>query len=76
MNIVREKQKLVALFKVCSDQSTKLINELKQQEKMRFNIAVNSIDSLINEIESKMNDENKNDMQELADSLNDLLEDV
>lgn len=76
MSIARDKQLLVALFKVCSDQSTRVLGELKQQQKMRFNIAVNSIDSFINEIESKMNPTDKQDLQELTDALNDFLQDV
>lgn len=74
--IARDKQLLVALAKVWSDQSTRVLGELKQQQKMRFNIAVNSIDSFINEIESKMNPTDKQDLQELTDALNDFLQDV
>lgn len=74
--IARDKQLLVALAKVWSDQSTRVLGELKQQQKMRFNIAVNSIDSFINEIESKMNHTDKQDLQELTDALNDFLQDV
>ena len=33
MSIARDKQLLVALFKVCSDQSTRVLGELKQQQK-------------------------------------------
>jgi len=76
MNIIREKQLLVALFKLCSDQSTMIIGELKQQQKMRFNIAVNAIDSFVNEIEGKMNDTDKEDMQGLTDALNEFIADV
>jgi len=76
MSIARDKQLLVALAKVWSDQSTRVLGELKQQQKMRFNIAVNSIDSFINEIESKMNPTDKQDLQELTDALNDFLQDV
>lgn len=76
MNIVRDKQLLVALFKLCSDQSTRVIGELKQQQKMRFNIAVNAIDSFVNEVESKMNDNDKEDMQQLTDALNEFIGDV
>jgi len=76
MSIARDKQLLVALAKVWSDQSTRVLGELKQQQKMRFNIAVNGIDSFINEIESKMNPTDKQDLQELTDALNDFLQDV
>lgn len=76
MSIARDKQLLVALFKLCSDQSTRVIGELKQQQKMRFNIAVNAIDSFISEVESKMNEQNKEDMQELTDALNEFIGDV
>jgi len=76
MSIIRDKQLLVALFKLSSDQSTRVIGELKQQQKMRFNIAVNSIDSFIHEVESKMTDEDKKDMQELTDALNEFIADV
>lgn len=76
MNIVRDKQLLVALFKLCSDQSTRVIGELKQQQKMRFNIAVNAIDSFVNEVESKMNEQDKEDMQQLTDALNEFIGDV
>lgn len=74
--IARDKQLLVALAKVWSDQSTRVLGELKQQQKMRFHIAVNGIDSFINEIESKMNHTDKQDLQELTDALNDFLQDV
>lgn len=76
MSIIRDKQLLVALFKVCSDQSTRVIGELKQQQKMRFNIACNAMDSFVNEVESKMNEVDKEDMQQLADALNDFIGDV
>lgn len=76
MNIVRDKQLLVALFKLCSDQSTRVIGELKQQQKMRFNIAVNAIDSFVNEVEGKMNEQDKEDMQQLTDALNEFIGDV
>ena len=76
MSIERDKQLLVALAKLFSDQSTRVIGELKQQQKMRFSIAVNSIDSFINEVESKMNDEDKEDMQQLTDALNEFISDV
>lgn len=76
MNIAREKQLLIALAKLWSDQSTRLIGELKQQQKMRFSIAVNGIDSFINEVESKMNEQDKQDMQELTDALNEFVGDV
>jgi len=76
MSIARDNQLLVALAKVWSDQSTRVLGELKQQQKMRFNIAVNGIDSFINEIESKMNPTDKQDLQELTDALNDFLQDV
>lgn len=76
MNIVRDKQLLVALFKLCSDQSTRVIGELKQQQKMRFNIAVNAIDSFVAEVESKMNEQDKEDMQQLTDALNEFIGDV
>ncbi len=76
MNIIREKQLLVALFKLCSDQSTRVIGELKQQQKMRFNIAVNAIDSFVSEVESKMNEQDKEDMQQLTDALNEFIGDV
>lgn len=76
MNIVRDKQLLVALAKLFSDQSTRVIGELKQQQKMRFSIAVNAIDSFVAEVESKMNDTDKEDMQQLTDALNDFICDV
>lgn len=76
MSIARDKQLLVALFKLCSDQSTRVIGELKQQQKMRFHIAVNAIDSFISEVESKMNEQDKEDMQELTDALNEFIGDV
>jgi hypothetical protein len=76
MNIIRDKQLLVALAKLFSDQSTRVIGELKQQQKLRFNIACNSIDSFVSEVESKMSDTDKEDMQELTDALNEFIADV
>lgn len=76
MSIERDKQLLVALAKLFSDQSTRVIGELKQQQKMRFSIAVNAIDSFVNEVESKMNDVDKEDMQQLTDALNEFIGDV
>lgn len=76
MSIERDKQLLVALAKLFSDQSTRVIGELKQQQKMRFSIAVNSIDSFVNEVESKMNNADKEDMQQLTDALNEFIGDV
>ena len=76
MSIARDKQLLVALAKLFSDQSTRVIGELKQQQKMRFSIAVNAIDSFVNEVESKMNDTDKEDMQQLTDALNEFIGDV
>lgn len=76
MNIVRDKQLLVALAKLFSDQSTRVIGELKQQQKLRFNIACNSIDSFVSEVESKMNEQDKEDMQQLTDALNEFIGDV
>jgi len=76
MNLIKDKQLLVALAKLFSDQSTRVIGELKQQQKLRFNIACNSIDSFISEVESKMSDTDKEDMQDLTDALNEFIGDV
>jgi polyhydroxyalkanoate synthesis regulator phasin len=76
MNLIKDKQLLVALAKLFSDQSTRVIGELKQQQKLRFNIACNSIDSFVSEVESKMSDTDKEDMQELTDALNEFIADV
>lgn len=54
-----EKVILVALAKLFSEQSTYIIGELKQQTKMRFNIAVSSVDSFINQIESNLSEDDK-----------------
>ena len=76
MSIARDKQLLVALAKLFSDQSTRVIGELKQHQKMRFSIAVNAIDSFVSEVESKMNEQDKEDMQQLTDALNEFISDV
>jgi hypothetical protein len=71
LNIEHEKVILIALAKLFSDQSAYVIGELKQQEKMRFNIAVNAVDSFINEIESKLSDHAASTLEILTASLND-----
>lgn len=69
LNIQTEKILLLAVAKMWSEQSTYLQGELKQQLKFRYSVAQNGIDSFINEIESKMSDELKEDLQAITDCL-------
>lgn len=71
LDIEKEKVILIGIAKLFSDQSAYIIGELKQQEKMRFNIAVNAVDSFINEIEGKLSDNAKTTLEIITDSLND-----
>lgn len=71
LNIEHEKVILIGIAKLFSDQSAYIIGELKQQEKMRFNIAVNAVDSFINEIDGKLSDNAKNTLEIISDALND-----
>lgn len=67
---------LIAIGKLFSEQSTFLINELKQEKKQRFNLAVKSVDLFIKEIESGLCDHNAETLQILTDSLNDGISDL
>lgn len=69
LDIKTEKILLLALAKMWTEQSTYIQGELKQQVKFRFSVAQNGIDSFINEIESKMSDELKEDLQAITDCL-------
>lgn len=64
-----EKVILVALAKLFTEQSAYLQGELKQQTKMRFNIAVSSVDSFINQIESNLSDDDKKTLEIITDAL-------
>lgn len=69
MNLATEKVILVALAKLFSEQSTYIQGELKQQIKMRFHIAVNGVDSFINEIESKLSEHDAETLRIITDAL-------
>lgn len=71
LDIEKEKVILIGIAKLFSEQSAYIIGELKQQEKIRFNIAVNAVDSFINEIECKLSDNAKTTLEIITDSLND-----
>lgn len=64
-----EKVILVALAKLFSEQSTYIQGELKQQTKMRFSIAVNAVDSFINQIETNLSDFDKQTLEIITDAL-------
>lgn len=66
-----EKLLLLGVAKLYSEQSTFLLGELKQQVKMRFNIANNSIDAFINEIEKGLNEYDRETLALLTEALND-----
>lgn len=71
MDIATEKVILVALAKLFSEQSVFVIGELKQQTKMRFNIAVSAVDSFIKQVEGNLSDEDKQTLIEITDALHD-----
>lgn len=66
-----EKLLLLGIAKLYSAQSTFLLGELKQQVKMRFNIANNSVDAFINEVEKGLNEYDFETLELLSDTLND-----
>lgn len=69
MIIANEKVILVALAKLFSEQSTYVIGELKQQTKMRFGIAVNAVDSFVNQIEGNLSEYDKMTLELITDAL-------
>ena len=66
-----EKLLLLGIAKLYSAQSTFLIGELKQQIKMRFNIANNSVDAFISEVEKGLNEYDFETLDLLTETLND-----
>ena len=66
-----EKLLLLGIAKLYSAQSTFLLGELKQHVKMRFNIANNSIDAFISEVEKGLNEYDFQTLELLSDTLND-----
>ena len=67
---------LVALGKCYSEQSTYLTNQLKQRPKQAFNLSVNSIDTFIKEIETRLSPEEVKLLENLTDEFHNLLKDV
>lgn len=65
-----EKLLLLGIAKLYSEQSTYLLGELKQQEKMRFHIANNAIDSFINEIDRNLDAFDFETLELLTEALN------
>lgn len=72
----RESLILVAIGKLYSEQSTYLINELKQQSKMEFNNSVKSVNTFVAGIEKRLNKEDNDLLQELTDAMHNGLTDL
>ena len=66
---------LVAIGKLYSEQSTYMIGEYKQKNKMNFNHSVNAIDTFVKGCEINLTDPEKEFLQEITDCmLNGLIE--
>lgn len=62
---------LVALAKLFNEQSTYLIGELKNQTKMNFNIAVSATNNFVKGIETRLDDSEKDFLQNMVIVMND-----
>ena len=67
---------LVGIGRLFNEQSTYLIGELKHQTKMDFNIAVNAINTFVKGIENRLNDADKEFLEELTDCMHNGLADL
>jgi len=65
--IETERLIFIAVMKALSEQSTYLTGELKMKLKQDFNILVKHCDSLINDLECKLTDVQKEYIQEVTD---------
>jgi hypothetical protein len=61
--------KLIAIGKLFSEYSTHLIGELKMKPKQDFNSAVKSVDKMVNSITHQFNEEQKEVLESMGDSL-------
>lgn len=58
---------LVALMKAATEQSTMLQKELKFQQKYRFKLATDAIDSFLKEIETQLSPEHFEQIEKVGD---------
>lgn len=61
----------IALAKLFSEQSTYLIDELRQDKKQWFNLSVNAIDTFIKLVEKDLSEYNLETLNIMVDSLHD-----
>lgn len=62
---------LVAIGKLYSAQSTYMIGEYKQQNKMNFNHSISAIDTFVKSIEAKLTIDEMEFLESISDSLMD-----
>ena len=67
---------LIALLKASTEHSTFLTKEYKQKQKQQFNNLIQQMDRFIDDIESKMNAEEKELLSNVADSLHEIVEEI
>ncbi len=72
--MTREEKKLeitifLGMCKMLSAQSTQLQNEFKQEKKLRFNLAMKSLDNLIECIENDLSEYNKTTLEIIGDAM-------